>query len=416
MPNHSFVKCTITPKGEKLLRGGHVWVYADEVISLDAPAQNGEVVSVCSTKQKFLGLGFYNESSKIRIRLISRNANDNPDQTFWERRVSYALAYRHTVMREEDFKCCRLIFGEADTFPGLTVDRFENILVTEVLSLGMEKVKDWVYAALVSTLRNIYGVGIDAIYERNDMAIRTLEGLPRYDGYYTHPSLPLKTDADGLDGTTKITENGILYTVDYINGQKTGFFLDQKYNRRAIRTISRGKRVLDCFTHTGSFGLNAAAGGALSVTSVDISADALATAAVNAAQNHLDDKITYVQADVFDYLKALDKGRGAAPFDFIILDPPAFTKSRDTLKNAIKGYREINATAMRILPRGGYLATCSCSHFMTDTYFKQMLHNAAEDAGVSLRQIEARQQSPDHPILWNVPETDYLGFYIFQIV
>lgn len=406
----------ITEKGEKLLRGGHVWVYADEVLSSEQEIADGDVVSVYSKKQKFLGLGFYNANSKIRIRLITRNANDVPNQAFWERRVGYALAYRNTVMGDEDFKCCRLIFGEADTFPGLTVDRFKNILVTEVLSLGMEKVKDWVYAALVSTLRDTYGAEIDAIYERNDMAIRTLEGLPRYDGYYTHPSLPLKTDADGLDGATKITENGILYTVDYVNGQKTGFFLDQKYNRRAIRAIAKGKRVLDCFTHTGSFGLNAAAGGALHVTSVDISADALATAAENAKQNGLDDRITYVKADVFDYLKALDKGRGAAPFDFIILDPPAFTKSRDTLKNAIKGYREINAAAMRMLPRGGYLATCSCSHFMTDTYFKQMLHNAAEDAGVSLRQIEARQQAPDHPILWNVPETDYLGFYIFQIV
>ena len=416
MSNRNFSVCTITEKGEKLLRGGHVWVYADEVISIDAPVENGAIVAVCSRKQKFLGLGFYNENSKIRIRLITRNANDIPDEAFWARRVNYALAYRHTVMGEEDFKCCRLIFGEADTFPGLTVDRFENILVTELLSMGMERIKDWVYAALVNTLRDTYGVEITAIYERNDMAIRTLEGLPRYDGYYTHSKLNLKTDAHGLDGTTKITENGIIYTVDYVNGQKTGFFLDQKYNRRAIQKISRGKRVLDCFTHTGSFGLNAAAGGALSVISVDISADALATASVNAAQNGLDDRITYMQADVFDYLKTLDKGRGAAPFDFIILDPPAFTKSRDTLKNAIKGYREINAAAMRILPRGGYLATCSCSHFMTDTYFKQMLHNAAEDAGVSLRQIEARQQAPDHPILWNVPETDYLGFYIFQIV
>lgn len=406
----------ITEKGEKLLRGGHVWVYADEALPSEQEISNGDMVSVYSKKQKFLGTGFYNANSKIRIRIITKNANDIPGQAFWERRVAYALSYRRTVMGEEDFKCCRLIFGEADSFPGLTVDRFDNILVTEVLSLGMEQVKDWIYAALVSTLRDVYGAQIDAIYERNDMAIRTLEGLPRYDGYYTSPSLSLKTDADGLDGTTKICENGIIYTVDYINGQKTGFFLDQKYNRRAIRKIAQGKRVLDCFTHTGSFGLNAAAGGALHVTSVDISADALATAAENAKQNGLDDRITYVKADVFDYLKVLDKGRGAAPFDFIILDPPAFTKSRDTLKNAIKGYREINAAAMRILPRGGYLATCSCSHFMTDTYFKQMLHNAAEDAGVSLRQIEARQQAPDHPILWNVPETDYLGFYIFQIV
>ena len=415
MPNHSFVKCTITPKGEKLLRGGHVWVYADEVISLDAPAQNGEVVSVCSTKQKFLGLGFYNESSKIRIRLISRNANDNPDQTFWERRVSYALAYRHTVMREEDFKCCRLIFGEADTFPGLTVDRFENILVTEVLSLGMEKVKDWVYAALVSTLRNIYGVGIDAIYERNDMAIRTLEGLPRYDGYYTHPSLPLKTDADGLDGTTKITENGILYTVDYINGQKTGFFLDQKYNRLTVARLAKGKKVLDCFTHTGSFALNAAMGGAERVTAVDVSKTAVEMARANAERNGLDGRMDFVAADVFDLLPELE-AKGGKPYDFIILDPPAFTKSRKTVSAAEKGYKEINYRAMKLLPRGGYLATCSCSHFMKNELFVKMLHDAAADAGVQLKQIEVRQQCRDHPILWNVPETDYLKFYIFQVV
>ena len=250
--------------------------------------------------------------------------------------------------------------------------------------------------------------------------------MEQYTGFYACNPLHLRSEeeekaasaAEGRDfGTTTITENGIKYTVDYINGQKTGFFLDQKYNRRAIRQISEGKTVLDCFTHTGSFGLNAAAGGAKKVVSVDISADALAMAQKNADANGLSDRIEYVEADVFDYLKTLSEGgRKGCPYDFIILDPPAFTKSRDTLRNAIKGYREINAAAMKLLPRGGYLATCSCSHFMTDTYFKQMLHNAAEDAGVSLRQIEARQQGPDHPILWNVPETDYLGFYIFQIV
>ncbi|MBQ9779679.1 MAG: class I SAM-dependent rRNA methyltransferase [Clostridia bacterium] len=406
----------ITGKGEKLLKGGHVWVYADEVISLDAVPENGDIVAIRTTKNKFMGLGFFNANSKIRIRMITRSANDIPNETFWARRVGYALAYRYSVMGETDFKCCRLIFGEADSFPGLTVDRFENILVAEVLSMGMEKILDWVFPALVTQLKETYGAEIDAVYLRNDMAIRTLEGLPRFEGYYTHPSLSLKTDADGLDGTTKITENGIIYTVDYVNGQKTGFFLDQKYNRRAIHAVSKGRRVLDCFTHTGSFGLNAAIAGADHVTSVDISEDALKTAAENAAQNGLSNKITYVKADVFDYLRTLATGRGAAPYDFIILDPPAFTKSRDTLKNAIKGYREINVLAMKLLPRGGYLATCSCSHFMTDTYFKQMLHNAAEDAGVSLRQIEARQQGPDHPILWNVPETDYLTFYIFQVV
>ncbi len=429
MNQRHYPRATITPKGEKSLRGGHVWVFADEVIELSATPTDGNLVDIYSTKDKYLGTGFYNSHSKIRIRLLSRNANDRFDEEFWVRRLRYAIAYRRTVMGDTDFHACRLIFGEADSFPGLTVDRFDNILVAQVLCLGTERIRDILLPSLVRILREEYGAQIDAVYLRNDVAIRTLEGMEPYVGYYTAEGLNLRSEEservraaspDGEEtpyGTTIIVENGIRYTVDYIKGQKTGFFLDQKYNRRAIRQISEGKTVLDCFTHTGSFGLNAAAGGAKRVTSVDISADALAMAQKNADANGLSNHIQYVEADVFDYLKALgDAGRKSNPYDFIILDPPAFTKSRDTLRNAIKGYREINAAAMRLLPRGGYLATCSCSHFMTDTYFKQMLHNAAEDAGVSLRQIEARQQSPDHPILWNVPETDYLGFYIFQIV
>ena len=426
MKTRSLPRATVTPKAEKALRGGHPWTYADEVLSLSSPPADGELVDVYSTKDKYLGTGFYNSHSKIRIRILSHNANDTFDDAYWERRLRYAVAYRRTVMGETDFKCCRLIFGEADGFPGLTVDRFENVLVAQVLSLGTERIRDTLFASLVRILREEFGAPIHTLYLRNDVAIRELEGMEQYTGFYTAPGLELRSEAEeaaaadgeGRDfGTTTITENGILYTVDYANGQKTGFFLDQKYNRRAIRQIAEGKTVLDCFTHTGSFGLNAAAGGAKKVVSVDISADALAMAQRNADANGLSDRIEYVEADVFDYLKALSEaGRKGCPFEFIILDPPAFTKSRDTLRNAIKGYREINAAAMRLLPRGGYLATCSCSHFMTDTYFKQMLHNAAEDAGVSLRQIEARQQGPDHPILWNVPETDYLGFYIFQIV
>ena len=424
--SRSFPRAIITPKGENTLRGGHTWVYADEVTALtDAPI-DGSLVDIYSSKDKYLGTGFYNSHSKIRIRVLSRNANDRFDEDFWMRRVRYAVAYRRAVMGETDFSACRLIFGEADGFPGLTVDRFDNVLVAQVLSLGIELLQEVIFSALVRILREEFGATVDALYLRNDVAIRELEGMEQMTGYYTVPGLALRSDeeerarADGSEipyGTTEIVENGIRYSVDYQNGQKTGFFLDQKYNRRAIRTIAEGRRVLDCFTHTGSFGLNAAAAGAAQVTSVDISADALAMAARNAAANGLSDRIEYVKADVFDYLKALgEAGRKACPYDFIILDPPAFTKSRDTLRNAIKGYREINAAAMRLLPRGGYLATCSCSHFMTDTYFKQMLHNAAEDAGVSLRQIEARKQGPDHPILWNMPETDYLDFYIFQIV
>lgn len=399
---------TLTEKGADFLRGGHVWVFADEVTNITGTPEDGALADVCSPKGKYLGTGFYNSNSKIRVRIISKNANDRFDAAFWERKLRWAIDYRRTVMGERDFACCRLIFGEADAFPGLTVDRFGDVLVTEVLSLGMEKIKNEIYSILVRLLREEFGQTITVLYERNEAPIRKLEGMETAKGFWSGEGL--RTDTDGL---TTITENEILYTVDYIEGQKTGFFLDQKYNRGAIRTMARGKRVLDCFTHTGSFALNAAQAGAEHVTAVDISADALAVAQKNAAQNGLSDRMDFVCADVFDYLSALPQYHG---YDFIILDPPAFTKSRDTLRNAIKGYREINRRAMQLLRRGSYLATCSCSHFMTNTYFCQMLHNAAEDAGVGLRQIEARQQSPDHPILWNVPETDYLKFYLFQIV
>ena len=399
---------TLTEKGADFLRGGHVWVFADEVTHITGTPEDGALADVCSPKGKYLGTGFYNSNSKIRVRIISKNANDRFDAAFWERKLRWAIDYRRTVMGERDFACCRLIFGEADAFPGLTVDRFGDVLVTEVLSLGMEKIRNEIYSILARLLREEFGQTITVLYERNEAPIRKLEGMETAKGFWSGEGL--RTDTDGL---TTITENGILYTVDYIEGQKTGFFLDQKYNRAAIRTMARGKRVLDCFTHTGSFALNAAQAGAEHVTAVDISADALAVAQKNAAQNGLSDRMDFVCADVFDYLSALPQNHD---YDFIILDPPAFTKSRDTLRNAIKGYREINRRAMQLLRRGSYLATCSCSHFMTNTYFCQMLHNAAEDAGVGLRQIEARQQSPDHPILWNVPETDYLKFYLFQIV
>jgi len=403
-----FPKLTVTQKAEKSLRGGHPWVFGEEVLRFDRPYENGDLVHVYSEKDKYLGTGFVNDRSKIRVRVISKNANDLFDEAFFERRIRHAVEYRLTVMGD-DFDACRLIFGEADYFPGFTVDKFHDILVTEVLSLGIEKRKDMLYRLLVSVLASV-GVKISAIYERNESEIRKLEGMEQNKGFY--PGDGLKTD---LDGFVSIKENGVSYTVDYVNGQKTGFFLDQKYNRLAVSKLAKGKHVLDCFTHTGSFGLNAAFGGAASVLSLDISEDAIEMAKKNAKDNHLDGKIEYLKVDVFDYLTAL-KDSKKQPFDLIILDPPAFTKSRDTLKNAIRGYKEINLKAMQILPRGGYLATCSCSHFMQDTYFKQMLHAAAEDAGVSLRQIEVRTQSPDHPILWNVPETFYLKFYIFQIV
>ena len=310
------------------------------------------------------------------------------------------------MLDAEDLCCCRVIFGEADGFPGLTADRFSDILVTQTLSVGMERLKDTLFPILVDVLR-ADGQAISGIFERNDAAIRSLEGLEQNKGWY---SLPGGTPP--ASPVTEICENGIFYAVDVENGQKTGFFLDQKYNRRAVARLAKGRRVLDCFTHTGSFALNAALGGAEHVTAVDVSESAVAMAEANAKRNRLDDRMDFVCADVFDLLPTLKKG----DYDFIILDPPAFTKSRKTAERAEKGYKEINLRALKALPRGGYFATASCSHFMPSAQFEKMLRSAALDAGVELRQIEARQQAPDHPILWNVPETDYLKFYLFQVV
>ena len=399
---------TVNEKAARALRAGHPWVYGAETTGPDRPAQNGDIVDVVTQKGRWLGAGFLNDHSKIRVRLLSRNTNDRFDENFWRRRLQYALEYRRTVMGP-DFNTSRLIFGEADQFPGLTVDLFGDILVTEVLSLGMETVKHILYPQLVDLLAG-YGVKVRALYERNEAALRVKEGLPQEKGFYALPGL-----ATDLDGHVTITENGVQYDVDYINGQKTGFFLDQKYNRRAAASLAKGRRVLDCFTHTGAFALNCALGGAEQVTAVDISKDAVELTRRNAALNGLEDKVQAVQADVFDLLTDLAKEK-KHPYDYIILDPPAFTKSGATVKNAYRGYKEINLKAMKLLPRGGYLATCSCSHFMTAPLFCQMLREAAADASVSLRQIEDRRQSPDHPILWGVPETEYLKFYLFQIV
>ncbi len=402
----SYPKFTVTDKGEKALRGGHPWVYAEEIEEKKGAYENGDIVDVMSRKGRYLGSGFVNDHSKICVRILSSNANDRFDEAFFERRLRWALEFRKTVMGD-DFSACRLVFGEADGLPGLTVDKFASVLSVQVLCLGMERRKEMLFSLLCRLLAEMNEAPL-AIYERNDVALREKEGLPEYKGFYRAPSL-----ADDLEGHVTISENGLLFDVDYINGQKTGFFLDQKYNRLSIRRIARGRRVLDCFTHTGGFALNAAFGGAKSVTAVDVSADALLQAEKNAAQNGL--SITCMQADVFNLLRAMDKEK-RHEYDFIILDPPAFTKSSATIKNAYGGYKEINRLAMKILPRGGYLATCSCSHFMRESLFKQMLREAAQEANVSLRQIEGRRQAFDHPILWNVPETDYLKFYIFQVI
>lgn len=397
---------TVTKKCERFIKGGHIWVYADEILSVDGEYENGDIVDVLTDKGRYLGSGYINDNSKIRVRIISKNANDRFDEMFYRRRIDYAIDYRLTVMGE-DFSSCRLIFGEADGFPGLTVDKFENILVAQVLSLGTDRVKDIIFRGLTEALAE-RGYTVDAIYERNDVKVRELEGLTQYKDYYRAQGL-----RDDLGHEVEITENGIKYTVDFVDGQKTGFFLDQKYNRRAVAKIAKGKRVLDCFTHTGAFALNAATT-AEHVTAVDISQTAVDMARRNAALNGFEN-IDFVTANVFELLTEAEREH-RRDWDMIILDPPAFTKSRSTARSAERGYKEINLKAMKLLPRGGYLATCSCSHFMPDDRFRRMLYSAAADAGVSLRQIECRQQSADHPILWGVEETDYLKFYIFQVV
>ena len=401
-----YPQITITPKGEAALVGGHPWVYEGEVTGLSGPVSDGQLVDVISRRGSWLGCGFFNSRSRIRVRVLSRNPNDRFDQAFW-RRIQYAWDYRKTVMGPEDSRCCRVIFGEADGFPGLTVDRFESVLVAQVLCLGMELIKEELFSLLLEVLRSD-GQDVVGVYERNDVAIRELEGMAQGKGWY-----PLPGEMPPDSPVVEIVENGVKYLVDVENGQKTGFFLDQKYNRQAVAKLARGRTVLDCFTHTGSFALNAASGGAARVTAADISADAIAMAQRNAERNGLTN-MDFLCEDTFELLPRLEKE--GHPYDFIILDPPAFTKARRTVENAMRGYKEINYRAMKLLPRGGYLATASCSHFATEELFIKMLRSAAKDAHRQLRQIEVRQQAPDHPILWGVPETNYLKFFLFQVI
>ena len=427
-----YPRVTITPKGERALSSGHPWVYEGEVLSVEgAPGQgdevdNGSLVDVVSRKGSYLGTGLISKQSKIRIRLITRNANDAFNRAFWKRKVAWAWEYRKTVMGS-DSSCCRVLFSEADGFPGLVVDRFNDVLVAETLSVGMERLKPLIFSVLLEVLAED-GVAIRGLYERNDAATRKLEGLEQTAGWFAdareggEAASSLDPLAPGAPGTeafgsaaTEIVENGVRYEVDFANGQKTGFFLDQKYNRAAVAKLARGRHVLDCFTHTGSFALNAAHGGAAYVNAVDISELAVAQARKNAQLNGLEDGMDFTAANVFDLLSELDAAHDKT-YDFIVLDPPAFTKSRKTIQQAARGYKEINYRAMKLLPRGGYLATCSCSHFMDTERFKGVVASAAHDAGVQLRQIEQRQQAPDHPIVWGIPETDYLKFFIFQVV
>lgn len=423
-----FPQVVVTRKAAKSLASGHPWVFEGEVLDVrPAPsdgreAHNGDIVDVIEANGTYQGTGLISQHSKIRVRIVSKNANDRFDGAFWRRKVEWAWRYRTTVMGgralpgcESDTQCCRVLFSEADGFPGLIVDRYEDVLVSQVGTVGMERLRPILYPMLLETLR-ADGQDVRAVYERNDTPSRELEGLERYKGWW---------DGDGErerhDARITVTENGIRYALDLENSQKTGFFLDQKYNRRAVRELAAGKRVLDCFTHVGPFALNAAAGGAELVRGVDVSETACRLARANARLNGLDQAVSFTCENVFDYLPRLRADRQAlrdegGPFDLIVLDPPAFTKSRGTRAAAMRGYREINLEALRLLPRGGYLATCSCSHFMTREMLSEAIAQAAHDAGVQLRQVEERQQAPDHPILWGVPETHYLDFFIFQVI
>lgn len=389
-------------RGEgRAFKAGGPWIYDNEIAEILGEPADGGIVRIEDYNGYPLGVGFLNRASTIAVRVLSRDAGAVIDRDFLERQVRAAWQYRKDTV---DTSSCRVIFGEADFLPGLVVDKFADVLVVESLALGIDRLKSTILSLLVDLLKED-GISVRGIYERSDAKVRLKEGMERVKGFLSDP----------FDPVVEIVENGVRYQVDVAEGQKTGFFLDQKYNRLAIQPLARGGRVLDCFTHTGAFALNCAQAGAAQVTAVDISQEAVALTQRNAALNGLEGKVEARQADVFDLLTQLAQA-GGHPYDYIILDPPAFTKSGATVKNAFRGYKEINYKAMKLLPRGGYLATCSCSHFMTPALFCQMLREAAADAAVSLRQIADRRQAPDHPILWGVPETEYLKFYLFQVI
>lgn len=405
MKTREYKKVYITKKAEKSISSGHPWIYEGEIIKKEDGITNGDIVDITNDKDKYLGSGFYNDNSKITVRLISRNANDKFDACFFKRRIEYAIEYRKTVMGDENLNSFRVIYGEADELPGLTVDKINNILVVQILSLGIELRKDMILHSLYDAMIES-GFEIKGIYIRNDVNIREKEGLEEYKGWYN-------LDIDIPNATnTIIEENGIKYYVDFENGQKTGFFLDQKFNRLLVRRIAKNKTVLDCCTHTGSFAMNAYKGGAKSVVATDISSKALEDARYNFKLNNMD--IDTKEADVFDLLKEISEEKKKI-YDFIILDPPAFTKSRKTIQSALKGYQEINYLAMKALPKGGYLATASCSHFASEEKFKEAIYKASIEAGVRLRQISYTGPAPDHPYLVGVDETKYLKFFLFQI-
>lgn len=388
-------------KGEgRTLKAGGMWVFDNEIESIMGRFENGSIVTVHDFDGYPMGRGFINQNSKIRIRLMARNVNQEIDHEFLRDRVRMAWEYRKKTV---DTGSCRVVFGEADFLPGLVIDKFSDVLVVESLALGIDRFKLEIVELLKEELLKD-GIRIRGVYERSDAKVRLNEGMERVKGFLS----------EEFDTNVEIVENGVKYLVDVKDGQKTGFFLDQKYNRLAIQKLCKDARVLDCFTHTGSFALNAAIAGAKEVTGVDASELAVEQAAKNAALNGVQDRAKFICQDVFELLPELEKQ--GEKYDVVILDPPAFTKSRNSVKNAIKGYREINLRAMKLVKDGGFLATCSCSHFMTYELFTETIGQAARNVHKRLRQVEFRTQAPDHPILWAADESYYLKFYIFQVV
>lgn len=388
-------------KGEgRMLKSGGLWIFDNEIASILGSFEDGDIVAVHDFDGYGLGKGFINRNSKIRVRMMTRNRHQEIDEAFLKMRVQEAWDYRKKV---SDTGSCRVIFGEADFLPGLVVDKFSDVLVVQFLALGIDRLKDQIVELLKEVLA-ADGIKIRGVYERSDAKVRRQEGMELYKGFIGEP----------FDTNVEIEENGVRYMVDVKDGQKTGFFLDQKYNRKAIQHLCKDAKVLDCFTHTGSFALNAGYGGAKEVTGVDASELAVEQAILNSKLNGMEDRVKFICRDVFELLPELEeKGE---KFDVVILDPPAFTKSRNSVKNAVKGYREINLRAMKLVRDGGFLATCSCSHFMTYELFTQTIHQAARNVHKRLRQVEYRTQAPDHPILWAAEESYYLKFYVFQVV
>jgi len=388
-------------KGEgRTIKAGGAWIFDNEIDTITGRFKNGEVVTVHDFDGYPMGKGFINQNSKIRVRMMTRKPEQEIDDAFLTMRVKNAWEYRKTTV---DTSSCRIIFGEADFLPGLVIDKYEDVLVVECLALGMEQFKE----KIVNFLKEILaedGIKIRGVYERSDANERTKEGLAKVKGFI----------GEEFDTNVEIVENGVHYMVDVVNGQKTGFFLDQKYNRLAMQRICKGKKVLDCFTHMGTFALNAGIAGAAEVTGLDISEYAVSQAQANARLNHLEDTVHFRCANVLDELPKL--AQAGEKYDVVILDPPAFTKSREATKNAIKGYREINMKGLKLVKDGGYLATCSCSHFMTQELLAKTVKEAAKATHKRLRQVEFRTQAPDHPILWAADESYYLKFYIFQVV